>query len=84
MRDDLSSILGGLGYQVTVGRSIPGYSQVTVGMESSQNARSLGHCLCETNSHRIMELGTLWCSSQPHTPRNETHTQNIFTNTLAM
>jgi hypothetical protein len=24
---------------------IPGYSQVTVGVESSQNARSLGHCL---------------------------------------
>ena len=31
--------------QVTLGRSTPGYSQVTVGMESSQNARSLGHCL---------------------------------------
>jgi hypothetical protein len=28
-----------------MGRSIPGYSQVTVGVESSQNARSLGHCL---------------------------------------
>ena len=31
--------------QVTMGRSIPGYSQVTVGLECSQNARSLGHCL---------------------------------------
>ena len=40
-----SSFYSGLGYQVTVGRSIPGYSQVTVGVESSQNARSLGHCL---------------------------------------
>jgi hypothetical protein len=34
----------GLGYQITVGRSIPDYSQVT-GVESSQNARILGHCL---------------------------------------
>jgi hypothetical protein len=33
--------------QVTVGRGIPGYSQVTVGVESSQNARSLGLCLCD-------------------------------------
>jgi hypothetical protein len=41
-----------------VGRSIPGYSQVTVGVESGQNARSLGHCV--TGSHRIMELGALW------------------------
>jgi hypothetical protein len=40
-----SSFYCGLGYQVTVGRIIPDYSQVTVGMESSQNARSLGHCL---------------------------------------
>jgi hypothetical protein len=31
-----------------VGRSIPGYSQVTVGVESSQNARNLGHCLCDS------------------------------------
>jgi hypothetical protein len=31
--------------------------QVTVGVEPSQNARSLGHCL--TYSHRIMELGAL-------------------------
>ena len=44
-----------LGYQVTVGRSIPGYSQITVGVESCQNSRSLGHCL--HHSHRIMELG---------------------------
>ena len=42
-----SPFYSGLGYQVTVGRSIPGYSQVTVGVESSQNARSLGHCLCD-------------------------------------
>ena len=40
-----SPFYSGLGYQITVGRSIPGYSQVTVGVESSQNARSLGHCL---------------------------------------
>jgi hypothetical protein len=40
-----SSFYSGLGYQETVGRSIPGYSQVTVGVASSQNARSLGHCL---------------------------------------
>ena len=40
-----SPFYSGLGYQVTVGRSIPGYSQVTVGVESSQNARSLGHFL---------------------------------------
>jgi hypothetical protein len=38
------SFYSGLGYQVTVGRSIPGSSLVTVGMETSQNARSLGHC----------------------------------------
>ena len=31
--------------RVTVGRNIPGYCQVTVRVESSQNARSLGHCL---------------------------------------
>jgi hypothetical protein len=31
--------------QVTMGRNIPGYSQVTVGVESSQNAISLEHCL---------------------------------------
>ena len=46
--------------QVTVERSIPGYHQVTMGTESSQNARSLGHCM--TDSHRIMDrhliLGT--------------------------
>jgi hypothetical protein len=40
-----SPLYSGLGYQVTVGRSIPGYIQVTVGVESSQNARSLEHCL---------------------------------------
>ena len=33
-----SPFYSGLGYQVTVGRSIPGYSQITVGVESSQNA----------------------------------------------
>jgi hypothetical protein len=37
-----------------VGRSIHGYCQVTVRVESSQNARSLGHCM--TDSHRIMEV----------------------------
>jgi hypothetical protein len=42
-----SPFYSGLGYRVTVGRSIPGYSQVTVGVESSQNAKSLGHCLCD-------------------------------------
>ena len=26
---------------------IPGYSQVTVGVEFVQNARRLGHCLCD-------------------------------------
>ena len=36
--------------RVTVGRSIPGYCQVTVRVESSQNARSLGHCLCDLQS----------------------------------
>jgi hypothetical protein len=41
-----------------VGRSIPGYGQVTVRVESSQNARSMGHCLPEYSS-RIMELRTL-------------------------
>jgi hypothetical protein len=30
-----------------VGKSIPGYSQVIVGVESSQNARNLGHSLCD-------------------------------------
>ena len=39
-----SPFYSGLGYQVTVGRSIPGYSQVTMGVEPSQNARSLEHC----------------------------------------
>ena len=34
-----------------MGRSIPGYSQVPVGVESSQNARSLGHCLRDLESH---------------------------------
>ena len=38
-----------------MGRSLPGCSQVIVGVESSQNARSLGHCVIY--SHRIMELG---------------------------
>jgi hypothetical protein len=33
--------------QVTVGRSIPSYFQVTVGVVSSQSARSLGLCLCD-------------------------------------
>jgi hypothetical protein len=28
-----------------MGRSIPGYSQITMGVESSQNARSLEYCL---------------------------------------
>ena len=46
-----------------MGRSISGYSQMTVVVESSQNARSLGHC--KTDSHRIMDryliLGT-WLS----------------------
>jgi hypothetical protein len=40
-----------------VGRNIPGY----IGVESSQIARSLGHCV--TYSHRIMELGALWCQA---------------------
>jgi hypothetical protein len=40
-----SPFYNGLGYQVTVGKSISGYRQVTVRVESSQNARSLGHCL---------------------------------------
>jgi hypothetical protein len=30
-----------------VGRSIPDCCQVTVRVESSQNARSLGYCLCD-------------------------------------
>jgi hypothetical protein len=30
-----------------MGSSIPGNSEVTVGVESSQNARSLGPCLCD-------------------------------------
>jgi hypothetical protein len=42
-----SSFYSGLGYQVTVRRSISGYSQLTVGVESSKNARSLGHCLLD-------------------------------------
>jgi hypothetical protein len=41
-----------------VGRSIPDYCQVTVKVESSQNARSLGHCV--TYTHRSMELGAPW------------------------
>jgi hypothetical protein len=32
---------------LTVERSITGYSQATKGVEYSQNARSLGHCLCD-------------------------------------
>jgi hypothetical protein len=36
-----------------VGRSIPGYSQVSMGVESSQDTGSLGHCV--TNRHRIMD-----------------------------
>jgi hypothetical protein len=44
-----------------VGRSIPDYCQVTVRVESSQNARNLGHCV--TDSHRILELGALWCQA---------------------
>ena len=31
--------------RLAVGRSIPGYCQVIVRVESIQNARSLGHCL---------------------------------------
>jgi hypothetical protein len=38
-----------------VGRSISGCCQVTVGVESRQNTRSLGPCV--TGGHRIMELG---------------------------
>jgi hypothetical protein len=34
-------------FQVTVSQSIPGSSQITVRVESSQNTRSLGHCLCD-------------------------------------
>jgi hypothetical protein len=45
-----------LGYEVTVGRGIPENSQVTVGVESSQNARCLEHCVIY--SHRIMEMGS--------------------------
>jgi hypothetical protein len=30
-----------------VGRSIPGYCQLTVGVQSSQNIRGSGHCLCD-------------------------------------
>jgi hypothetical protein len=48
--------------QVTVGQSIPGYNQVTVGVESSQNARQWD-IVCVTYSHRIMELGALWCQA---------------------
>jgi hypothetical protein len=46
-----------------VGRSIPGYCQVTVGVVSSQNARISGLCLHNsvTDIHRIMKLGALWC-----------------------
>ena len=42
-----SLFYSGLGYLVVaaVGRSMPGYSQVTMSVESSQNARRLGHCL---------------------------------------
>jgi hypothetical protein len=33
-----------------------------MGVEFCQNTRSLGHCLFYvTDSHRIMELGALWC-----------------------
>jgi hypothetical protein len=42
-----------------VGRSIPGYSQVTVGVESSQNTGAWD-IVCVTYSHRITELGALW------------------------
>jgi hypothetical protein len=41
-----------------VGRSIPGYCQVTVGVESRQNTRSLGHCL-STDGHTPLCRG-LW------------------------
>jgi hypothetical protein len=46
-----------------VGRSIPGYCQVTVGVESSQNARSSRLCLCDLHSWglcgvRHLSLGT--------------------------
>jgi hypothetical protein len=42
-----SPFYSGLGYQLTMGRSIPGYSRVTIGVESSQKTKSLGHCLCD-------------------------------------
>jgi hypothetical protein len=45
-----NSFYSGLGYQVTVGRSIPGYSHVTMEVESSHNAKSLEHCLCDLQS----------------------------------
>jgi hypothetical protein len=34
-----------------VGWSIPGYSRVTMGVGSSQNARSLAHCVTESQNH---------------------------------
>jgi hypothetical protein len=52
----------GLGYQVTMGRNIPGYSQGTVGVESSQNTEAWD-IVCVTCSHGIMELGALWCQT---------------------
>ena len=44
--------------------SLPGSCQVTVGVESKQNTRGLGHCPYMTDGHRIMELRPLsgaWC-----------------------
>jgi hypothetical protein len=62
--------------RVSVGRHIPGYCQVTVRVESSQNARSLGHCLHNLQSQDygvggsivsgayVWERGSLFCPLQ--------------------
>jgi hypothetical protein len=42
-----------------VGRSILGYSQVTVGVESIRMSEAWD-IVCVTYSHRIKELGALW------------------------
>jgi hypothetical protein len=40
-----------------MGKCIPGYSQVSVRMESSQNAWDI---VCMNDRYRIMDLGALW------------------------
>jgi hypothetical protein len=52
----------GLGYQVTVGRSVPVYIQVTVGWSLARMPESWD-IICMTYNNRIMELGALWCQT---------------------